>query len=135
MTRIGIIGLGFMGRMHIGAYSKVPGATLVAISPQTPDASLTLAEKHSLAYPVLSDLGNVVTRRFGIEEQLEACRCLFDQHVEAADRLETAVARRADQWCLGGICHHIEDPTLIRHSVKVATKAIAARHSERRRID
>lgn len=42
------------------------GATLVAISPQTPDASLTLAEKHALAYPVLSDLGNVVTRRFGI---------------------------------------------------------------------
>lgn len=42
------------------------GATLVAISPQTPDASLTLAEKHALAYPVLSDRGNVVARRFGI---------------------------------------------------------------------
>jgi len=34
MTRIGIIGLGFMGRMHIGAYGKVPGARLVAIADQ-----------------------------------------------------------------------------------------------------
>jgi predicted dehydrogenase len=34
MTRIGIIGLGFMGRMHIGAYGKLPGARLVAIADQ-----------------------------------------------------------------------------------------------------
>ena len=39
---------------------------LVAISPQTPDASLTLAEKHALTYPVVSDPGNVVARAFGI---------------------------------------------------------------------
>lgn len=42
------------------------GATLVAISPQTPDASLTLAQKHALAYPVLSDPGHRVARQFGI---------------------------------------------------------------------
>ena len=42
------------------------GATLVAISPQTPDNSLTLAEKHGLAFPVLSDAGNAVARRFGL---------------------------------------------------------------------
>jgi predicted dehydrogenase len=34
MTRIGVIGLGFMGRMHIGAYAKLPGARLVAIADQ-----------------------------------------------------------------------------------------------------
>jgi predicted dehydrogenase len=34
MTRIGIIGLGFMGRMHIGAYGTLPGARLVAIADQ-----------------------------------------------------------------------------------------------------
>jgi predicted dehydrogenase len=32
MTRVGIIGLGFMGRMHIGAYGKVDAARLVAIA-------------------------------------------------------------------------------------------------------
>lgn len=42
------------------------GATLVAISPQTPDNSLSLAEKHGLAFPVLSDAGNAVARRFGL---------------------------------------------------------------------
>ncbi len=42
------------------------GATLVAISPQTPDNSLSLAEKHGLAFSVLSDVGNAVARRFGL---------------------------------------------------------------------
>ncbi len=42
------------------------GATLVAISPQTPDQSLTTQEKHDLAFPVLSDAGNSVARQFGL---------------------------------------------------------------------
>jgi len=63
------------------------GATLVAISPQTPDASLTLAEKHALAYPVLSDRGNVVARRFGIvytvDERMRAVLEGFGVHLSA----------------------------------------------------
>jgi peroxiredoxin len=42
------------------------GATLIAISPQTPDHSLSTAEKQGLAFAVLSDLGNQVARRFGL---------------------------------------------------------------------
>src|ERR1700712_5360428 len=42
------------------------GATLLAISPQTPDNSLSFAEKAGLPFAVLSDVGNVVARRFGI---------------------------------------------------------------------
>jgi peroxiredoxin len=54
------------------------GGALVAISPQTPDASLTLAEKHALAFPVLSDLGHRVARQFGIVYTLvEALRPVF----------------------------------------------------------
>lgn len=45
---------------------KTRGVTLLAISPQTPDHSLTLQEKHSLQFPVLSDAGNKVARQFGI---------------------------------------------------------------------
>ena len=30
-VRVGIIGLGFMGRMHYGAYQSVPGAQVVAV--------------------------------------------------------------------------------------------------------
>ena len=40
------------------------GARLVAVSPQTPDESLTLKEKLSLRYHVLSDLGNQVARQY-----------------------------------------------------------------------
>jgi peroxiredoxin len=42
------------------------GATLVAISPQTPDNSLSTAEKNELAFPVLSDSSLAAARAFGI---------------------------------------------------------------------
>jgi peroxiredoxin len=42
------------------------GAKLVAISPQTPDNSLSTYEKHALAFEVLSDVGNRVARDFGL---------------------------------------------------------------------
>jgi peroxiredoxin len=42
------------------------GASLVAISPQTPDNSLSTAEKQELKFAVLSDAGNAVARRYGL---------------------------------------------------------------------
>jgi peroxiredoxin len=42
------------------------GAALVAISPQLPDNSLSTEEKNKLSFPILSDVGNVIARRFGI---------------------------------------------------------------------
>ena len=42
------------------------GANFVAISPQSPDHSLTQTEKEHLGYEVLSDKGNAVARQFGI---------------------------------------------------------------------
>ncbi len=42
------------------------GANLVAISPQTPDQSLSTAEKQNLRFAVLSDKGNVVARSYGL---------------------------------------------------------------------
>lgn len=46
------------------------GASLVAVSPQTPDNSLTTAEKNELQFEVLSDLGNRVAREYGLVFQL-----------------------------------------------------------------
>ena len=43
---------------------KEKGANLIAISPQTPDASLSIKEKNELAFEVLSDNGNIVARKF-----------------------------------------------------------------------
>jgi peroxiredoxin len=42
------------------------GASLVAISPQTPDNSLTTAEKNELEFQVLSDVGNKTANEFGL---------------------------------------------------------------------
>jgi peroxiredoxin len=42
------------------------GIPLVAISPQKPDGSLTMQQKHSLAFTVLSDPGNTIAGRLGI---------------------------------------------------------------------
>lgn len=48
------------------------GATLVAVSPQTPDESLSTAEKNELAFPVLSDHGSAVAQAYGIAFDLAA---------------------------------------------------------------
>ncbi|WP_137992573.1 peroxiredoxin-like family protein [Streptomyces vilmorinianum] len=42
------------------------GARLVAVSPQIPDESLSLAEKHDLAFGVLSDVGSDVAKQYGL---------------------------------------------------------------------
>ncbi|MBK1659700.1 peroxiredoxin-like family protein [Paracraurococcus ruber] len=48
------------------------GVTLVAISPQTPDASLSTAEKNDLAFPVLSDSEGIAARAFGLLFEMPA---------------------------------------------------------------
>lgn len=42
------------------------GARLVAVSPQIPDESLTLTEKHALAFDVLSDVGSKTAAAYGL---------------------------------------------------------------------
>ena len=42
------------------------GAQLVAVSPQTPDNSLSTAEKNALAFPVLSDSALQAVTAFGV---------------------------------------------------------------------
>lgn len=45
---------------------ETKGATLVAISPETPDSSLSTQEKNELSFEVLSDRGNIVAKQFGL---------------------------------------------------------------------
>jgi peroxiredoxin len=48
---------------------KAVGASLVAISPEKPDDTLSTAEKNALAFEVLSDVGQKVGRAFGLVYQ------------------------------------------------------------------
>ena len=55
------------------------GAQLVAVSPQTPDHSLSMAEKNDLGFAVLSDVGASVIDRYGLKYEVDAeTRALFD---------------------------------------------------------
>jgi peroxiredoxin len=55
------------------------GAMLIAISPQTPDQSMTTQEQNALTFPVLSDVGNRVARQFGLVFSLdEPLRPLYE---------------------------------------------------------
>jgi peroxiredoxin len=45
---------------------KAAGTSLVAISPEKPDDTLSTAEKNALAFEVLSDVGQKVGRAFGL---------------------------------------------------------------------
>jgi len=42
------------------------GASLIGISPETPDNSMTTVEKHRLEFDVLSDIGNKTARDYGL---------------------------------------------------------------------
>jgi len=45
---------------------KNAGATLLALTPELPDRSMSTAEKYSLKFEVLSDIDNNVARKYGI---------------------------------------------------------------------
>ena len=45
---------------------EAKGATLVAISPETPDNSLNTKEKNELSFEVLSDRSNVLAKQLGL---------------------------------------------------------------------
>ena len=55
---------------HILPQIRASGASLVAVSPQTPEHSLSTVEKKELTFPVLSDVGNIVARKYHLVFQL-----------------------------------------------------------------
>ena len=60
---------------------KAKGVTLVAISPELPDTSLSTIEKNELKFPVLSDVGNKLAKQLGIVfAQPERMRPFFASH-------------------------------------------------------
>ena len=55
------------------------GASIVAISGQRPENALSLTEKHSLSFPVLSDVEQVVIRAFKLRYDIPAeLRAMFE---------------------------------------------------------
>ncbi|MFY9932606.1 MAG: peroxiredoxin-like family protein [Streptosporangiaceae bacterium] len=56
------------------------GARLVAVTPQIPDESLSLTEKHELGFEVLSDIGSDTAKQYGLAFDLSGeLAALYDQ--------------------------------------------------------
>jgi peroxiredoxin len=51
---------------HLVPRLRELGVELIALSPQRPDGSLTMQQKHDLTFTVLSDPGNQIARQLGI---------------------------------------------------------------------
>ncbi|KAI1615742.1 thioredoxin-like protein [Exophiala viscosa] len=59
---------------------RAKGVTLVAITPELPDTTLSTTEKNELKFTVLSDVGNKYARQLGILfQQPETLRPVFEQ--------------------------------------------------------
>jgi peroxiredoxin len=64
---------------HLGDFIA-KGVTVVAISPELPNQSLTTVEKNELKFQVLSDVGNQFAKKLGLVwKQPETLRPLFEQ--------------------------------------------------------
>ena len=75
---------------------KAAGASLVAISPEKPDDTLTTAEKNALSFEVLSDVGQKVGRAFGLVY-------VFTEELKQAYNgfgLDIPAKNGADEWAL-----------------------------------
>jgi peroxiredoxin len=75
---------------------KAAGASLVAISPEKPDDTISTAEKNALDFEVLSDIGQQVGRAFGLVYS-------FDDELKWAYRnfgLDIPAKNGADEWAL-----------------------------------
>jgi peroxiredoxin len=53
-------------QQHVVPRLRELGVELIALSPQKPDGSLTMQQKHDLTFTVLSDPGNQIARQLGI---------------------------------------------------------------------
>ncbi|KAB1066493.1 AhpC/TSA family protein [Tamlana haliotis] len=69
---------------------KANGATLLALTPELPDESMSTSEKNDLEFEVLSDLGNKIAKEYGIvfkltDEVAEAYNAAFDMNNHNGD--------------------------------------------------
>jgi peroxiredoxin len=82
------------------------GAQLVAISPQSPDHSLSMAEKNELGFAVLSDLGARVIDRYGLRYEVDAeTRTLLE-----ATGTDVSAYNGDGGWTLPAVATFVIDP-------------------------
>ena len=103
------------------------GATLVAISPNKPDESLALIDKHELTYPVLSDAENAVARQFNLVFEMEP---ELVAHYESIGRMINEM-NASDRWELPVPATYVIDTDgIIRYAYVELSHRVRAEPSE-----
>lgn len=105
---------------------QAAGAALVALSPETPDNSLSTQEKNELRFDVLSDIGLTVADRYGVRYRLP-------QQVENSfkPRLDLAQYNGDDSWNLPlSVTYVIDTQGTIRYAFLNADYRLRAEPSE-----
>ncbi|MGI4833113.1 MAG: peroxiredoxin-like family protein [Janthinobacterium lividum] len=118
------------------------GATLVAISPQTPDHTALTASEKDLTFPVLSDVGNHVARQYGLAFgvgpavaetlrslgiDLAAYNGTADDELPLTATFVIAPAGTvAWQWVEASFKHRAEPADVLRAVAQVAAAPVAA---------
>lgn len=88
--------------LQLRAYQKTlpqlvaSGATLVAISPQSPEKSRSTAESRGLGFDVLSDPGNAVAKAFGLTFSMNGA----EQELHKAFGADLPTINGASEWDL-----------------------------------
>ncbi|WP_262694514.1 peroxiredoxin-like family protein [Kordiimonas aquimaris] len=93
------------------------GASLIAITPESPDNSLTTAEKNELSYDVLSDTGFAASDAFGLTFSFPPAL----QKIYEGFGLNVPETNADDAWRLPIPAAYVigQDGTVIRHHVDV----------------
>ncbi len=103
------------------------GVQLVAISPQSPDNSMSTAEKNELAFPVLSDSALEAARAFGIAFELPPE--LVELYRQMGNDLPTI--NRNGQWVLPVPATYLVDAQgMVRHAYVEADYRVRAEPRE-----
>src|SRR5271156_4719449 len=66
MARLSMSGPCWPKALWSSHFIAAAGASLVAISPEKPDDTVSTAEKNALSFPVLSDVGHATGKAFGV---------------------------------------------------------------------
>jgi peroxiredoxin len=81
------------------------GATLVAVTPDSPDGTLESVGKHDLKFPVLTDQDNAVARRYGLvfalSPELEAVYQQFGIDLKARNQSDKSELPLAATYVIG----------------------------------
>ena len=114
--------------LELKAYQQIlpeitaAGASLVAISPEKPDDTLSTAEKNALSFEVLSDVGQKVGRAFGLvyefTEELKSAYHGFNLDIPARNGTP-------GEWALPVSATYVIDHDAVRSSMRTRMSTIA----------